>query len=86
MTFNTLSTLCTFIPTHCKVVSNSHTMEQVVHLFDVVADRLKKWSQKDNNDVLNFRTVYDIAVADLLVEMRNSERADDTTALRTYKL
>ena len=61
-------------------------MEQVIHIFDVVANRLKKWSQKDNNDVLNFRAVYDISVADLLVQMRETDRADEKTALRTYNM
>ena len=80
--FNQFTALRTLI----EATINKHSMEQALQHFDNIQERLQRWDVADEQAVSNFRIEYDGAQVSILQEMRESGRADGTTALRSYNM
>ena len=83
--FNQFTALRTYILAHGKPVHHN-TMHQALQHYDTIQRRLQTWGEEDQQAVLNFRIEYDGAQVSILQEMRESGRADHSTALRSYNM
>ena len=83
--FNQFTALRTYILAHGKPVHHN-TMHQALQHYDSITQRLQSWDVADQQAVLNFRIEYDGAQVSILQEMRESGRADDKTAVRSYNM
>jgi hypothetical protein len=83
--FNQFTALRTYILAHGKPIDH-HTVHQALEHYDSITQRLQSWGVADQQAVLNFRIEYDGAQVSILQEMRETGRADHTTAVRSYNM